>query len=188
MPVLAQKDSTSGRYDNQCHGQFRKPLTVRQTYPSIMIQILIHCKALCNNQLLFGPHVFGYRKLPVTSKYNSIQGRRQVGAWGCLVFRCEQCINQLYSQKVRTPKIKNLSTAMLYSNHHDSSFDHTMYVAARSADPLFSERFHPFCSDGLLLSYHHEHLPLFFSLLVVLLLGFSFIFLNPYFFHPSLPA
>ena len=49
---------------------------------------------------------------------------------------------------------------MLYSNHHDSSFYHTMYVAARSANLLFSERFHPFCSDGLLLSYHHESLPL----------------------------
>ena len=49
---------------------------------------------------------------------------------------------------------------MLYSNHHDSSFYHTMYVAARSADLLFSKRFHPFCSDGLLLSCHHEHLPL----------------------------
>ena len=34
-----------------------------------------------------------------------------------------------------------------------------MYVAAGSTELLFSEQFHPFCSDGLLL-YHHEHLPL----------------------------
>ena len=55
---------------------------------------------------------------------------------------------------------RSLPNTTLYSN--DSSFYHTMYVhlAARSAELLFSEWFHSFCSDGLLLSYHHECLPL----------------------------
>ena len=35
-----------------------------------------------------------------------------------------------------------------------------MNLAVGSADLFFPERFHPFCSDSLLLSYHHECLSL----------------------------
>ena len=34
------------------------------------------------------------------------------------------------------------------------------YIAVGSADLFFPERFYPFCSDTLLLSYHHECLSL----------------------------
>ena len=54
-----------------------------------------------------------------------------------------------------------------------------MYVAARSADLLFSKRFHPFCSDGLLLSYHHEHLPLSFLPVGGAATGVQFSLLEP---------
>ena len=60
---------------------------------------------------------------------------------------------------VHMSSVLQVLQVLLYSSHHDSSFYHTMYVVAGSADLLFLERFHPFCFDSLL-SYHHECLPL----------------------------